>query len=172
MGQHVSCCLHPHSFPDYSYLEQWLYRSQIMPLCEHVGDLYTGELRRTTPTSIPYVVHCVSRDFKMWAGFAVSVRHRVKETPTPFCTKTVPSVATQRSKDGSIMFVHLVTKERYNHKPRQEDVFDGIAIIERTLPAGTPVNAPRIACGLDGLSWVDVAARLHRSPLEWNVWCK
>ena len=146
-----------------------------MPLTEHLGDLFAAELFRPAgprDRQNPYVAHCVSRCVKMGAGFAKIVRTRLRKLPVgaAFSSKPLPFVYQQLSADGKLTFLHLVTKELYWHKPTLEAVFGAIATVEKALPAGTAVNAPRIGCGLDRLSWSDVSARLTESPLDWHVW--
>jgi hypothetical protein len=151
-----------------------------MPCEVNVGDAIRDATQNSTDGTT-YWAHCISACRAMGAGFAKQILREVCiERPEGVDIK-VPSILKQVVTDASklkptdalakskVVF-HLVTKRRYFDKPVLSDFISTIELLEESLPVGTIINAPKLGCGLDRLSWKTVYARLVASTLTWKVW--
>ncbi|QIT20099.1 MAG: polyprotein [Diabrotica undecimpunctata virus 1] len=98
------------------------------------------------------IAHCISLDASMSAGIAKEVAKISRPTPGQL----------KQAKVGSAIYhkkvYHLVTKKRYFHKPTLQSVrasLESMAAHARTNDIRS-ISMPKIACGLDRLSWPDV----------------
>lgn len=117
------------------------------------GDLFDS------PCSL---AHCVSADFTMSSGIAVSFRRRFGH---------VAELLDQRKQPGEVAilkigdrFVHyLVSKELYLTKPVGVTMVSKclLAMKEHCLQMGiTELAMPKIGCGRDNLQWSQVSATI------------
>lgn len=112
------------------------------------------------------LVHCVSQDLRMGRGIAVEFRNRFGR---------IDELRRQGPRVGSLVYLsdttnnyrfvfYLITKEKYNHNPRYEDLYASLCklkdICDRLEVAS--LSMPRIGCGLDGLKWECVEEELRR----------
>ena len=103
------------------------------------------------------LVHCVSRDLVMGAGIAVEFRRRfgrVNELKAQ--DANVGEMAVLRH-DNRFIF-YLVTKDRYWGKPTYTTLRSSLLKLKNYCLENqiTSLSMPRIACGLDRLSWPKV----------------
>jgi len=125
---------------------------------EKEGDLFS------CPTSAS-LAHCVSQDFMMGKGIALTFR--LKFGGVGKLRKQLKQIgqAALLYLSGEERYVYyLVTKELYWNKPRLDSLEK--ALIDMRIHAiGHSVNhicMPRIGCGLDKLQWSDVKNILRR----------
>lgn len=117
------------------------------------GDLFSNENEN--------LVHCVSRDLAMGAGVAVQFKRRFGHVDELKAQKaTVGEVAVLKH-DGRYIF-YLITKERYWGKPTYDTLRSSLLKLREYCLANqiTSLSMPRIACGLDKLSWPKVKAMI------------
>ncbi|XP_067913154.1 ADP-ribose glycohydrolase OARD1-like isoform X2 [Heterodontus francisci] len=115
------------------------------------GDLFTCPVQDA-------LAHCISEDFRMGAGIAVSFKKKfqsVKELLNQ--KKTTGDVAVLKTKQRYIYY--LITKKRAWHKPTYDSLQSSLeAMKKHCLSNGvTHISMPRIGCGLDKLKWDKVA---------------
>nr|APG77744.1 RdRp [Hubei virga-like viurs 8] len=113
------------------------------------GSVYTSNVSM-------FIVHAVSRDGAVRAGFAKSVRadhkaYRNNRRPFKFSDNSRVNVTygTKRK------YIHLVTKEKCYQRPKYRIVRAALVELRGFLMASeiTRVAMPRICCGLDTLEW-------------------
>ena len=117
------------------------------------------------------IVHCVSADLKMSVGLAAACVSRFGRPPLPHPPPRVGDVIVQRTAGPTV--VHLVTKLKFFHKPSHADVYtalDRAVVAIRAMTMVRCVRVPRLACGVDGLRWLDVGPvalqKLRSLPLR------
>lgn len=104
------------------------------------------------------LVHCISEDCAMGAGIAVEFERqfRIRTVLKEFMQVKpghYPRVIWTDTK-GRLIF-NMVTKERYWHKPTQENfeaALEELAELCKQLNV-RKLGMPRIGCGLDRLKW-------------------
>lgn len=122
---------------------------------EVIGDLFA------TPQGY-YLAHCISGDYALGAGIAkqfnsvYDMRYKLhKNYPIP--------TGERFTHVGDALLVdnvfNLVTKARSFHKPTMEDLYDTLLNMKEQCIQNDiyKLAMPRIACGLDGMSWEDVS---------------
>jgi O-acetyl-ADP-ribose deacetylase (regulator of RNase III) len=140
-----------------------------MPLIEIVGDLFTC-LTEEPKYSLG---HCVSSDFEMGKGIAVSFRQRFG------CLEELRNLGLQVGGAAVIVLndrfiYYLVTKARYWEKPSYETLKSSLEKMKsHALSQGvTQICLPRIGCGLDKLEWSVVRSIIDDLFRETNVFIK
>jgi hypothetical protein len=104
------------------------------------------------------LVHCVSRDLKMSAGFAKTVTQMYGKPTYDPDKKVTDHYITST---GIHEIAHLVTKEKYSDKPTYQSVWDSLKKLAlATYDKKYELVFPKIACGLDGLRWDIVSGYL------------
>lgn len=124
-------------------------------LREIKGDLFTSPKTYS-------LAHCVSADLRMGAGIALAFRRRFAR---------IEKLKEQRVKTGGVAILkddarfiyYLVTKNKYYLKPSYEDLFLSLNKMKKHIMRHKidKLALPRIACGLDNLSWGKVKKHLH-----------
>ncbi len=116
-----------------------------MPFYEHIGSVLQSS------SDIP-IFHCVSRNMRLGAGFAVFMRKQ-NLADLKRQNRCVGDVAVGKQ-DNRIVF-NLVTKDLHYHKPRLSDVRLCLAkLLSLCKKLNVKVLAgPAIASGLDGKPW-------------------
>ena len=104
------------------------------------------------------LAHCVSADFHMGKGIALTFRTKFGRLSELHEQKTkVPGVAFLKEGDEktSRFLYYLVTKEKYYGKPTYETLEASLkALLEHASKNGVKkLSIPRIGCGLDRLLW-------------------
>nr|QQM16332.1 putative replicase [Tohsystermes virus] len=124
-----------------------------------VGFYEIGGSCYQTDVSLP-IMHCVSRDGKLSAGFALLVR-KDHEFIGNFDFKFDELVNVSFGDSGR-KYYHLVTKSRYFEKPSYKSVRKALdkLLVRLLIDNVKKIVLPRIGCGLDGLSWVLVKKML------------
>lgn len=110
-----------------------------------------------------YLMHCISSDFALGAGIAKEFRrrgcadelnkryHRNSWDGRGYCIHT--------SIDGFAGAYHLVTKQKYWHKPSYKTIEEALKMARFYVNYLTlnydhvTIAMPRIGCGLDKLKW-------------------
>lgn len=114
--------------------------------------------------------HCVSADLALGAGVAKQFRVRYG-APRPGTQPRVGDCVVQNvvDDDEPAFVFHLVTKERFWHKPSLATLRSALAALRDALRerALTEVWMPRIGCGLDRLNWQDVAPMILEVLSDW-----
>ena len=120
------------------------------------------------------LVHCISSDFAMGAGIAVTfTRMGVKAQLEHFyqknfwrgkgyCLFTSPVQVICNQPVKQITF-NLITKERYFHKPTYDTLKQALLDLKRQC-IERQINylaMPKIGCGLDRLAWNKVSAMIQ-----------
>jgi O-acetyl-ADP-ribose deacetylase (regulator of RNase III) len=117
------------------------------------GDLFTCDPAAS-------LCHCVSEDMAMGKGIAVQFKKRFgKVAELKAQQSRTGSAAVLEKPDCPGAFVYyLVTKARYFHKPTLASVRQSCEWMRdhAVLHNVGCIALPRIACGLDGLQWLEV----------------
>ena len=124
-------------------------------ITEVSGNLFDSE------TTIS-LVHCVSADFKMARGIALTFRRKFGNTDRlRKLNKKVTEIATLEMENRTI--IYLITKEHYWQKPSYQDMFRSLMNLRKLCEERhiTHLACPRMGCGLDGLNWDIVHAMLN-----------
>lgn len=113
-----------------------------MKIEEVKGDLFTSKQS---------LAHCVSADFHMGRGIAVIFKKqfgRVEELKGKVGECAFLD-------DGDRYIYYLVTKEYYYHRPTYGDLNASLIALRKQMKKHnvTTLSIPRIASGLDRLSW-------------------
>ena len=129
-------------------------RSAAGQLTEIEGDLFS-----CSPAAS--LAHCVSRDLHMGKGIAVLFKRKfggVAELKAQ--GKEVGECAVLV--DSSRYIYYLVTKEKFNHKPKLSAVRKSVCAMRDHCVTHKveELCLPRIGCGLDRLDWTDVRQTL------------
>lgn len=119
-------------------------------LIEVQGDLFDE-------ISTVSLVHCVSADFKMTKGIALTIRRKfgnVKQLRK--LNKRVTEVATLTVENRTIFY--LITKQYHWQKPVYQHLFQSLLNLKKICEERhiTQLVCPRLGCGLDGLKWENV----------------
>tara|TARA_R110002050_G_scaffold125840_1_gene246126 strand:- start:21 stop:437 length:417 start_codon:yes stop_codon:yes gene_type:complete len=124
----------------------------------------TGDLFALNTTGT--IVHCISKDKAMGKGFAV---HMTKRFGKPSGDAEVGGLIVQKHEATTIF--HLVTKERYFHKPTNMTLGSSlVALREYCVENGIhTVAMPAIGTGLDKLKRDDVQILLHKELVAHGI---
>ncbi|CAG9865066.1 unnamed protein product [Phyllotreta striolata] len=100
------------------------------------------------------LAHCVSEDFRMSRGVAVTFRNTFGSTDELLeqC-QTAGGLAVLNN--GERFVYYLVTKRLSNHKPTYSDMWRSIALLRDHVRANSVrfLGIPTLGCGLDKLDW-------------------
>jgi hypothetical protein len=113
------------------------------------------------------IVHCISADAAMGAGFALQLVQKVGDGVRDEIAASSPKV-------GGVVFArgtfHMITKEHYWEKPTQLDFLCSLSALASELCEGTLkwIIMPRIGCGLDNLDWSWVRSNIERAFAKWD----
>ena len=113
------------------------------------------------------LLHCISNDFALGAGFASILEAKYPTKRLLFAMQpgenfVNKSIIIKYALDDSNYFYigHLVTKEKYYHKPTYESFTNSLNHIKYLLDKHYDINEnknriimPRIGSGLDKLDW-------------------
>lgn len=107
------------------------------------GDLFTV-------TNQP-LCHCVSQDYAMGAGIAVSFE---KIFGRPEKQVKIGEIAITKNKADQIA-INMVTKEKYWHKPTLKSLRTCLEAVKKYCLENNidAISMPQIGCGLDKLNW-------------------
>lgn len=120
------------------------------------------------------LAHCISRDAKMGAGIAKTVRQKwdvsMIEAMSQAGELSVGQAVLQES-GGPYPLVHLITKERYWHKPTREDFNKALQdLASKVKEKGyKKLGIPLIGSGLDRLDWPTTEAVIHDTFAETGI---
>lgn len=119
-----------------------------MSIQYHTGDLF--ELGRGKN-----LMHCVSADLEMGKGIAVQFKRRFGKPETDGSLNVGTCVLQKIESKPPFFIFHLVTKEKYFHKPTGATLRKALENF-RTLASAFEVSEvwlPLIGTGLDRLNW-------------------
>lgn len=124
------------------------------------------------------IVHCISSDFAMGAGIAVSVEKEfnLREKFSIGQKWIYPNVIFVSVGGENNSVFSLVTKKRYYDKPTYKTMFASLMKLFSFLyyeeNSITEIAMPRIDCGLDRLSWGRVKPMIEATlePLDITVY--
>lgn len=108
-----------------------------------------GNLFDTTDKCI---AHCVSADFKLGAGIATEVKKKYPKLPNEQGTIGVA----YGIQNNDMLVYHLVTKEKYYHKPTYESLKKSLISMRDQITSVKTLSIPKLGCGLDRLQWLEV----------------
>ncbi|XP_051890885.1 ADP-ribose glycohydrolase OARD1-like isoform X2 [Pristis pectinata] len=128
----------------------------------------TGDLFKCPPEES--LAHCISEDCRMGAGIAVAFKERfgcVKQLLDQ--KKKTGEVAVLKKNQGYIYY--LITKKRAFHKPTYESLQRSLEAMKKHCISNEVmrISMPRIGCGLDKLSWNEVAVRIQEVFKNTNI---
>lgn len=129
---------------------------------EIYGDLFQDE--KVVGREIPdtYIVHCISSDYALGAGFAKQIekRYRIKNSLLTYGSRKYPDCLTVKN------IINMVTKDRYWDKPTIENFEKCLeyVVIYCKNKGIKQVIMPMIGSGLDKLPW-DVCSNLIKEHL-------
>lgn len=117
-------------------------------LVEVKGNLFDSILLKRKGTMI---VHCISADYALGAGFALQLENRYH------IRDTLRQIGTYNYPDCLVVdrVINLVTKGAYWTKPTYE-TFETTLYMARDFCMANDINIlvmPKIGCGLDKLDW-------------------
>lgn len=124
-----------------------------MQLTEYKKDLFKVE-----PDN--YLVHCISSDFAMGAGIAISFRDRgvkqylLNHYPSNYWKGIGYSLLSPIKGYNGVF--NLITKDRYYMKPTYKTIREALTDMKSKLPTDCKIAMPYIGCGLDKLEWDQV----------------
>lgn len=106
-----------------------------------------------------HIVHCISRDAKMGAGIAKTIRNRFPDqirAAEHYVPEIIQSNFTRVL--GTEPIIHLVTKEKYYEKPTYDTMRQALKQLKDfcEIHKIDRLAMPRIGCGLDRLEWFHV----------------
>lgn len=136
-------------------LDESRFKTSNSNITEVSGNLFDSE-------SIISLVHCVSADFKMTRGIALTMRRKFGNTnQLRKLNKKVTEIATLEVENRTILY--LITKEHYWQKPSYQDLFKSLLNLKKLCEERniTRLACPRLGCGLDGLNWDTVRTMLN-----------
>jgi len=114
-----------------------------------------------------YLAHCISADAKLGAGIAVQFEKEfnLRQDLLPMTPIPYPSCI----QIGRVF--NLVTKSRYSDKPTLSSLQN--AVIQMRILAVkenvTKIAMPKIGCGLDRLSWINVKPIILGTFADTNI---
>lgn len=132
-------------------------------LTEEIGDLFS------CPVSAS-LAHCVSRDLHMGKGIAVLFKKKFGGVAAVKAqNKDLGECAVL--KDNSRFIYYLITKEKYNHKPKLATLKQALCDMKDHCVANavSELCLPKIGCGLDRLDWKEVKQVLVETFKDTNV---
>ena len=113
-----------------------------------------------------YLVHCISKDYKMGAGIAIEFNKRYNlraklsriNIQFPSCIQI-----------GKVF--NLITKEKYWMKPTYETMHISLIALKKLCQEQgvRHLAMPKIGCGLDNLSWNRVKRQLTDVFKDYNI---
>ncbi|VVC31040.1 Ribonuclease H-like domain,Integrase, catalytic core,Macro domain, partial [Cinara cedri] len=123
-------------------------------LMEVQGDLFDN-------ASTASLVHCVSSDFKMNKGIALTIRRKFGNVAQlRKLNKKVTEVASLTVENRTIFY--FLTKEHHWQKPSYQHLFQSLLNLKKLCKERhiTQLVCPRLGCGLDGLKWETVRSMI------------
>ena len=113
-----------------------------------------GSLWYSTDDKI--IVHCISADAELGKGFAIQIRDRFPEMRETLLNSDleVGQSYIMYDADTKIRVIHMVTKEKYSHKPTRNNFLLALDSAMRLVKLSneSAVKMPFIGTGLDMLS--------------------
>ena len=135
-------------------------------IIESKGDLFTS----SPPSSA--LAHCVSADFHMGKGIALTFRKRFGNTDELLRQKkdVGQTAILTKCHTHSVIF-YLITKKKYYHKPTLMSLRSSLEDMKRLCIKMeiNEISIPKIGCGLDRLRWTDVSSILHDVFSDTNI---
>ena len=100
------------------------------------------------------LAHCVSLDFEMSAGIALTFKQKYGGIVELKQQKRKVGECSILQRDDKFIF-YLITKERYFHKPTLENLRKSLEYLRELCSTYdvTNLSMPRIGCGMDNLDW-------------------
>lgn len=121
-----------------------------------------------------YLAHCISADFAMGKGIAVSFNQHfnmksILQTKYPAYLSEWRRLSRLADclLEGRVF--NLITKERYFHKPTYQSMQQALEIMRRLCRPDQKLAMPLIGCGLDGLDWELVRRQIHNVFADTSV---
>lgn len=123
------------------------------------------------------IAHCISSDAVMGRGIAVSLcrkfptnRTQIESHGLPLELHTVHPASIGTEASPRFLF-NMVTKPKYYNKPTLYDMKQTLGVlVQACQQSGVHYLAmPRIGCGLDKLSWVDVLRCIREAFYQASV---
>jgi hypothetical protein len=114
-----------------------------------------------TPTDYS-LAHCVSEDLEMSNGIAVTFREKYGQMENLRSQGPELGKVLQIVSEGRPLF-YLVTKKSFDHKTTYQDLWNSLIQLRDQMLTQDLRNSaiPKIACGLDKLSWQVVRSMLE-----------
>lgn len=109
-----------------------------------------------------YIAHCISEDLALGAGIAKKINKKFK-VKKDFTFMGITKYPIGRCVKTNTVF-NLVTKCRFNDKPRVEDLLRALTDMKYQMKMSgiTKLYIPTIGCGLDRLKWDCVYSVIER----------
>lgn len=107
------------------------------------------------------LAHCVSADFNMSRGIALTIRRKFGHVAQlRQQKKEVTEIASLEIENRTILYI--ITKEFYWQKPSYQNLFNSFVNLKKFCEERhiTKLACPRLGCGLDGLQWEIVRSML------------
>lgn len=116
------------------------------------------------------LVHCVSQDFHMGAGIALTFKSKfghqqeLRQANVPVGKCAVLTTDTRK-------IFYLVTKTKYWHKPTYKTLRNSLTSLATYCDKHqiTTLSMPKIGCGLDRLSWSKVRKMIQEILINIDV---
>jgi O-acetyl-ADP-ribose deacetylase (regulator of RNase III) len=112
------------------------------------------------------IAHCISADVAMGQGMAhqINKRFHCKREVKRFQPKVGNVVVTPIREPYYQVIYHLVTKEKFYHKPEVEHLTKALTNLMSLakMHKATTIAIPRIACGRDGQTWSNIEPIIQR----------
>ena len=138
-------------------------------LTEIRGDLFST-------ASAESLAHCISKDCRLGAGIAKLFKQKFgRITELKQMGTDVGGVSPIRlSPFGGRYVYHLVTKEKYFHKPSYESLRSSLVAMRdhATKNDIKRISMPKLGCGLDKLEWPKVLDIIHEVFTETTLQIK
>jgi hypothetical protein len=117
------------------------------------------------------IAHCISTDLKMSKGIASQIK-MIFGNPTPQLKKLKPQIGDAIPiKIGNKIIYHLITKQKYFHKPKYDDIKLTIQNLKKSMRKlhDFKIAIPTIASGIDKSNWTIIKQHIFKEFLNTNI---
>ena len=117
------------------------------------------------------IVHCISADLKMSKGIASQIKMTFRDT-TPQLKKIKTTDRRHNpNKIGNKIMYHLITKQKYFHKPKYDDIKLTIQNLKKLMQKlyDFKIAIPKIASGIDKCNWTIAKQLIFTEFLNTNI---
>jgi len=117
------------------------------------------------------IAHCISADLKMSKGIASRIKTKFGNT-TPQLEKLNPQIGDAIPiKIGNKIIYHLVTKQKYFHKPKYNNIKLTIQNLKKSMQKlhDFKIAIPTIASGIDKCNWTIIKQTIFTEFLNTNI---